>query len=116
MEDKKISEITLKKYLADYLFYIKKNNLFSKNSSIAYKKDLTDFVKFFNGCSVEDIGLEEMLLYIDDMKKIYSENSIHRKVISVKTFYKYLNKKGIIDKLPTDGLGAFKPVIKFLNY
>ena len=99
----------MRELLKEFLAFIKDKKGFSESSIEAYRKDLEDFTVFLMGkdyVAVEDL---DVMSFIENMKKEYSENSIYRKLVSLRAFYKYLYKKGLVEKLPTEGLKPVKP-------
>ncbi|WP_319370183.1 tyrosine-type recombinase/integrase [uncultured Ilyobacter sp.] len=102
----------MRELLTEFIEFIKEKKGFSESSIEAYKKDLEDFTVFLMGkdyISVEDF---DVMSFIENMKKEYSENSIYRKLVSLRAFYKYLYKKGLVEKIPTEGLKPVKPTIQ----
>jgi integrase/recombinase XerD len=99
----------MRELLKEFLAFIKDKKGFSESSIEAYRKDLEDFTVFLMGkdyVAVEDL---DVMSFIENMKKEYSENSIYRKLVSLRAFYKYLYKRGLVEKLPTEGLKPVKP-------
>ncbi len=89
-----------KKQYTNYIYYEK--NL-SKNTILAYCKDLEQFLNF---CKVKEVSIKEIdhliirkylaLLYSDGLKK----TSISRKVSALRSFFNFLKREGYIDKSP----------------
>ena len=65
-----------------------------------YRKDIEDFDGFIVGKDLLDVETEDIVSYIEELKKKYSDMSIYRKLSSLKSFYKYLLKSRIIDVNP----------------
>lgn len=65
-----------------------------------YRKDIEDFDGFIAPLDLIDISEKEIISYIHELKKHYSEKSIYRKMSSIRSFYKYLLKNRIIDISP----------------
>ena len=86
-----------------------KDNSFSYNSCEAYKKDIDDFFIFITYKPLNEIVEEDILNFIEDLKKVYSNNSINRKIISIRGYLKYFYKNGIIDNLPMDRIKNLPP-------
>jgi len=86
-----------------FLKYLKYEKRYSGLTLIAYKKDLDQFEEFF----VKEIG-DFDILRIDDkvvrtwvvemMEKKLSPRTVAKKVAALKSFYKYLLRKEIIDE------------------
>lgn len=85
------------------------NRNFSYNSCEAYKKDIDDFFIFIRYKSLNEIEEEDILNFIEDLKKVYSNNSINRKIISIRGYLKYFYKNGIIDILPIEKIKNLSP-------
>jgi integrase/recombinase XerD len=88
--------------------YMKDKN-FSYNSCEAYKKDIDDFFIFIRYKPLNEIIEEDILDFIRDLKKVYSSNSINRKIISLRGYLKFFYKNGIIDILPIEKIKNLSP-------
>ncbi len=86
------------------------NDFKKKTKSIhtlqAYRADLEQFAEFFPERDIQDMGLDEINFYIRYLsgEKGYKAKTVFRKINSMSTFFKYLLKKDIIKKDPTDGV------------
>jgi integrase/recombinase XerC len=115
-------------YIEDYLNYIRVAGNFSGNTIISYQNDLKQFLNFLfktykdSSCVfpeelaydiksvtkrdiksfISDLLLEEKI----DIKKVkkYNTKSISRKISTLKSFFKYLKKRQIIDVNPASVL------------
>ncbi len=101
----------MRSQLMDFIDYIKNKKHLSNISLEAYKKDIKDFTYFLMGKDYTDVCEEDILSYLETLSKEYSENSIYRKLVSLRGFYKFLYKQGVIDKLPTEGIEPIKPKV-----
>ncbi|MGL4307783.1 tyrosine-type recombinase/integrase [Cetobacterium sp. SF1] len=88
----------VKEYLEDGK---KEGNISSKTVEM-YRVDLEDFKKFIGKIAFEDVSENEIIRYIEFLKSKYQEKSIVRKYTSLRSFYKYLLRKKIIDDYPMD--------------
>ncbi len=131
--------ILIKEYL-DYL-YIARN--YSQNTLVSYKTDLKQFYNFMiltyygktEHSEVEksklniDINIIDILLLksfiseLFEMQKLdikkarkFSNRSVSRKISVLKSFFKYLYKKGIIKSNPASSLGFPKIAKKLPSY
>lgn len=86
-----------------------RDSSFSYNSCEAYKKDIDDFFIFVTYKPLNEIEEEDILNFIRDLKKVYSNNSINRKIISIRGYLKYFYKNGIIDSLPMEKIKNLPP-------
>ena len=95
MQDKDL----IKKF-EDYLYVIKN---YSKHTVYGYVKDVTDFSKYLRdnklASSLTDIRRSRTCSYYvsELVKKGFEARSINRKISSLRTFYNFLLKEGIID-------------------
>jgi len=93
------------KAINNFLDYLLNQKNFSKNTIRAYKTDLMEFnlylSKNLNGSNIKNISLDNMHNYIQKLfKSKISEKSIHRKISSIKSLFKYfLNNKFINDNI-----------------
>ncbi len=86
-----------------------KDKHFSFNSVEAYKKDIGDFFIFVQYKPLIDITEDDILNFIKNLKKQYSNNSINRKIISLRGYFKYFYKNGTIDILPLEKIKSLTP-------
>jgi tyrosine recombinase XerC len=109
-----------KEWIKNYSNFINYEKNLSKNTLMAYQKDLEQFLEF---CNKEEITIEKIdyliirkylgLLYSNGLKK----NSISRKVSALRSFFNYLKREGYIDKSPmlkTLGVKQNKKIPQFL--
>jgi integrase/recombinase XerC len=88
----------------DYLRYEKRN---SPNTFTAYENDLHQFVSFGKQL-IEDFSIENTDHHlirqwiISLMDQGVTSRSVNRKISTLKSFYKFLMRQGIIDKNPAD--------------
>lgn len=84
-----------KENITKFLKYLEKEKRYSLNTVFAYKRDLNDFLNFISKEQVEvtEDSIKGYLtsLYIKGIKKA----TISRRISSIKSFYKFLNKKEI---------------------
>ena len=67
-----------------------------------YRKDIEDFDGFIVGKELIDATRDDIVRYIAELKKRYSDRSVYRKLSSVKSFYRYLCENRIIDSSPAN--------------
>ena len=88
------------KKFEDYLYVIRN---YSKYTVSGYIKDVEDFLKYIRtnklASSLTDIRRSRTCSYYvsELVKKGYAAKSINRKISSLRTFYNYLLKEGIIE-------------------
>lgn len=93
------------KLLDSYCEYLLKEKRYSGHTVAAYKTDLTQFIDYCN----ETYNITEFKIIkhtivrswiVSKMESGDVEKSINRKISSLRTFFQYLKRKGIIDKSP----------------
>ena len=92
-------------YLAQFLAYIEHEKRYSAHTLEAYRSDLNQFETYLQVQYGETNWLEVSGLYIRSwivslMQGGQSVNSIHRKLSSLKSFYKYLRVQGLCSHNP----------------
>ncbi len=94
------------KYVDEFLDYIKFERKYSEHTLKSYKKDLEQFFKFLKLKGIEflkDItrqSIKDFLMYL--YSKNYSKKSMFRKLSTLKSFFKFLNRFGFSNEDPTE--------------
>ena len=111
-----------KKKFLDYLLHEKQ---YSGHTYTNYERDLdqfSDFLKLINNiflAELKNIAESEVRDFLSQVLiSGASRRSVARKLSSIRSFFKYLYRNGIINRTPTDGLTApklNKPLPKFLT-
>ncbi|OQY08408.1 MAG: integrase, partial [Fusobacteriia bacterium 4572_132] len=94
--------------IQDFIDHLSFEKGLAENTIKAYKKDIMLFFDFLQNKSYSDVKEKEILNYIEIMKKKYKNNSIYRKITSIKVFFYYLFENSMIEFLPTDHLEGIK--------
>jgi len=104
-------------YITDYINYIHKQRKYSKHTIIAYKNDLNNFNKFLEEEIVIKACRNDIRNYIIYLKKLNLQNrTINRKLISLRSFYKYYQRQGLILNNPASLVSLLKTEKKIPNY
>ncbi|MDI6861640.1 MAG: tyrosine recombinase XerC [Caldisericia bacterium] len=93
----------MKEKINDFLVYMEKLKNSSKHTLRAYKRDLLDFYEFVkkNNFDYKTISRNSLRSFLIELKeKGLDKKSISRKISSIRSFYKFLLKDGVIDKNP----------------
>lgn len=98
--------------LEKFLESSRKKETVSEASLNMYKRDISDFKKFLREKSYVEADKNDVADYIKYMETKYLENSIIRKVSSVKSFYKYLIKSGVLEQSPAEEIVMSRKFIK----
>ena len=102
-------------FVAQFLDYLGKERRYSTNTVNSYRIDLTQFIKFINvhegsGAQVFDgvkkSTIKSFLSYL--MEKGQSPRSISRKLVTVRSFFKFLVRTGIVDSNPASQIKSPK--------
>ncbi len=95
--------------IALFLTYIKDEKRYSPNTFTAYKTDLYQFDKFLNDTYTQsledDISYQQVRTWIVTLvKEEIQPKSIARKISSLKSYYKFLLRKGLVKLNPVQKL------------
>ena len=96
-----------------FLNYLKYEKRYSQNTLTAYENDLDQFI-LFGKKLVEDFCVEEIDYHlirqwiVSLMDNGISAKSVNRKISTLKTFFKFLMREGVIEKNPTDKIAIPK--------
>ncbi len=84
----------MKNTIEEFLAHLDLERNLAPNTLAAYARDLRDFQTFLEKQGVknfEEVGVEEILLFLEDLRKRgLSARSLARKLSALKTFYRYL--------------------------
>ncbi len=89
--------------IIEFLDYIKYIRVFSEKTVINYTIDLRQFLNHLskNEIHLKDITKKALRKYLVYMhKEKFSVRSIHRKISSLKSFFKYLSRMGYVENNP----------------
>ncbi|MCX7745210.1 MAG: tyrosine-type recombinase/integrase [Flavobacteriales bacterium] len=96
-------------HVENFLQFIRFEKRYSENTLAAYKKDLEQFQVFlhlqYTEVLIEDASFHQIrswIVYL--MQEGVNSRSINRKLSTLRSFYKYLLRSGIIQKNPMQGL------------
>ncbi len=96
-------------YIEKFLNYLEIEKNYSSHTVINYKRDLEEFHSYletnFKGIDVKKIDyfiLRKFLSYLN-LRKI-GKKTISRKISTLKSFFKFLNREGIIESNPATSL------------
>lgn len=107
-----------------YIDYLRYEKNYSSHTEISYYSDLIQFRDFI-GTNYPDVELETVdgdivrawIIFLMEAKT--SARSVNRKLSSLKSFYRYLQKMGLVSISPLkkiSGPKAKKPIPSFVNY
>jgi len=90
--------------LNNFLVYLRSEKRYSEHTCVAYRTDLDQFIDYIDADCDND--LKEVTLnlirswMVDLIENEYSTKTVHRKIASVRTFYKWLQRKGEVNTNP----------------
>ncbi len=94
----------LQSLIDDFIHYLEKNKRMSLHTTIAYRGDLEQFLAFLGTIgqpSLQQIKSTHIRGWMSDMiQNEIAPRSIHRKISSLRAFFKHLRKDGIIQHDP----------------
>ena len=91
----------------DYINYLKIERQLSPNTIDSYKRDLEDFYKFTNK-SYKFITKDDAIKYLEYLNKKINPRSINRHIVSIKNYFKFLEKNNSINYNPFEEITGLK--------
>lgn len=91
----------------DYINYLKIERQLSPNTIDSYTRDLEDFYKF-TGKSYKFVVKDDFINYIAYLNKKISARSINRHIVSIKNYFKFLERNNLISNNPTTEITGLK--------
>lgn len=95
-------------YINKYLAHIEHNKNFSPQTLRAYRNDLHQYLSFLHtdGCKnleqITRLFLRKYLAYLK--KQDYSKTTIARKVVAIRSLYKFLCREGLLEFNPVENI------------
>lgn len=106
--------------LNEFIDYLKQEKKTSENTCEAYNRDLAAFKRFLYARGIdtlEQASNTDVVAYLMELKNSgKSRATANRKLSSIRTFYKYLIKQGLISVNPTEDIKSPKIERKKLEY
>ena len=85
--------------LEDFLDYIRSEKGLSSNTIQAYHSDLSSFIQFLNKKKVKEVKEEDIFYFLAQKKSGgYATSTLCRFLVSLKLFYRFLKREGIMEK------------------
>ena len=95
------------KQIYDYMNYIKIERQLSKNTYDGYYRDLKDFFLYTNK-DYKNITRSDIVKYIEHLSKNSNPKTVNRHIVSIKNYYKFMDKTGKININPTENIVGLK--------
>lgn len=91
-------------FVLKFLEYLRTEKRYSEHTIISYEKDLTQFVEFAGLLQVEEIKEVSPAMIrgwiVELMDNGFTARSVNRKLSSLRSFFKFFMKDGLIEKNP----------------
>ena len=91
----------------DYINYLKIERQLSSNTIDSYKRDLEDFYKFTNK-SYKFVTKDDVIKYLEYLNNKINPRSINRHIVSIKNYFKFLEKNNNINYNPLEEITGLK--------
>lgn len=95
-------------YLSEYLSYLEREKHMSDNSVEAYKRDIINFGNFLNDRGIlraDEVSNADVVSYMLGLKKAgKSASTANRKLSSIRAYFSFLQKKGLVKLNPTNNI------------
>lgn len=107
-----------------FIQYLRVEKNYSSLTEISYLEDLTQFEEFIIGEKGKDNAFDPLRIDSDDIRVWMSHlmeqgikpRSVNRKLSAVKSFYRYLKKKGVITQNPAEAVKGPKVAKKLPSF
>jgi len=91
----------MRKYIFDFISYLKNQRNVSPHTERSYHSDLVQFFDFLGKSDLSTINHQILRQFIAHLMKLKIKNtSIARKLSAIRSFFKYLNREGILTTNP----------------
>jgi len=98
----------MQSYVNKYLAHIEHNRNFSSQTLRAYRNDLYQYLSFLTGEGCHDLESVTRLLLRSFLaflkKRNYSKTTIARKLVSIRSLYKFLYREGVVKGNPVENI------------
>ena len=84
--------------------YLKFEKSYSSHTVQGYLSDLRQLFAFFGSCELEEIRPRDLRRYISSLFGKVQPRSVARKLSSIKSFFRYLVRRGSLDQFPAEDL------------
>jgi tyrosine recombinase XerC len=103
--------------IVKFLTYLEIERNYSDHTILNYKIDLDEFFDFLNGLSLKDVDYPVLRRYVAHIRqRNLRPRSVARKLSCLRSFFKYLQREGIVDKNPATLLMTPKLDRKLPNF
>jgi len=107
------------RYVQKFISYLDVEKNYSSHTILNYRLDLEEFFKFLEKTPVEQVNYQDLRRYLAQLRvKEYRPRTLSRKLSSLRSFFKFLQRENIIKENPAVLLMSpklDKPLPKFLS-
>lgn len=100
----------MNEYLESFIRYISEEKGLAENTLLSYRRDLSQFFGFLSESGTahpERTNRSQVQSYLLQLKKNgRAPATLHRSLVSIRSFYHYLMRQRVVDRDPTEGLEA----------
>jgi len=103
----------MKGYIKKFLQYLEIERNFSSHTLRAYKTDLEDFLHFLDKQGIhhlDNISTQHIRSYLVSLMQALRRRTVNRRLSSLRSFFKFLLRKGYIKKHPVEAI--FSPKLE----
>ena len=96
--------------LDSFLRYLKFEKRFSVHTIESYHNDLKQFSLFAKEMQKDSLAMSQrdIRLWVASLSKLYAPSTVNRKMSSIKSFYKFLQRNSLLENNPAQSLSALK--------
>ena len=107
-------------YKDRFIDYLRSEKKMASNSLDAYNRDVSEFAEFVsskNTASITDVTGTEVIAFLHALKaQDKASSTINRKLASIRSFYNFLQREGIVRENPTMNIKSPKVARKSIDY
>lgn len=93
------------KTIEKFLRYLEAEKNSSDNTRIAYRTDLIEYSHFLNTMAPSAASREDVRRFLSQLAaQAFSKRTVARKLASIRSFYKYLVREGLVKKNPASAV------------
>lgn len=102
----------MEEHIEEFINYLHNVKKTSKNTELSYRRDLMKMNSYLaarNITDVRDVKREDLIKYVQHFEdEKAAPASVSRSIASLRAFFNYLEKEGIIEESPADGIKSPK--------